>query len=41
MRPVKRSYVNKSASAGQFKRNIQRTKSANIPRTPMRGGWRL
>lgn len=41
MRPVKRSGVNKAASAAQFRGNTTRTKAANLPRTPMRGGWRL
>lgn len=41
MRPVKRSYANKRASAGQFKRNVSRVKSPNLNLTPMRGGWRL
>lgn len=41
MRPVKRSFVNKGKSAKQFKGNVARTKGANLPRVPMRGGWRL
>lgn len=40
MRPVKRYDVNKRSSAGHFKRNVSRTKGANII-APMRGGWRL
>lgn len=41
MRPTKRGFVNKGKSSGQFKKNVSRTKAANLPRTPMRGGWRL
>lgn len=41
MRPVSRKYVNKRSSAGKFKRNVSRTKGANVARAPMRGGWRL
>lgn len=41
MRPSKRSGVSKRVSAGEFKKNVGRTKSANLPRTVMRGGWRL
>lgn len=33
--------VNKSKSAHHFKNNIQRTKSPNLNRQVMRGGWRL
>lgn len=33
--------VHKGKSARKFKRNIQHTKSANINRSIMRGGWRL
>ena len=33
--------VNKNKSAGQFRRNIKRTKGANISPPPMRGGIRL
>lgn len=40
MRPVKRQYVHKGRSAGQFKRNVSRTKGANV-HAPMRGGWRM
>lgn len=36
-----RSRVNKSASAGKFRRNVKRTKSANMRGAPMRGGIRL
>ena len=41
MRPIKRSGVNKSASARQFRRQTQYTKGANINTAPMRGGIRL
>lgn len=41
MRPVKRSHVNKATSAHSFKKSVGRTKAANLPRTVMRGGWRL
>lgn len=37
----KRFGVNKSGSSHQFKRNISRTKSPNVNRQIMRGGWRL
>lgn len=38
---AKRFRVNKQHSASQFKRDVGRTKSANLPRQVMRGGWRL
>lgn len=38
---MRRSHVNKRSSAQQFKHNVSRTKSANLPRQVMRGGWRL
>lgn len=41
MRPVKRSGVSKASSAGNFRRNVSRTKSANVSPAPMRGGIRL
>lgn len=41
MRPVKRYPVNKGRSAGKFRRNVSRTKAANLQAVPMRGGWRL
>lgn len=37
---MKRSRVNKRASARSFRNKIGRTKAANII-APMRGGWRL
>lgn len=37
----KRFGVNKRRSAGNFKAQIQRTKSPNVNRQVMRGGWRL
>jgi len=36
-----RQHVNKSKSARQFRRNVQRTKAANLTPAPMRGGIRL
>lgn len=41
MRPVKRYGVNKRRSSNKFKRNVSRTKVANLGVNPMRGGWRL
>lgn len=38
---ARRHMVNKRKSAHHFKNNVQHTKSANINRTIMRGGWRL
>lgn len=38
---MRRQSVNKSRSAGQFRRNVGRTKAANISPPPMRGGIRL
>lgn len=40
MRPLKRQAVNKSASARKFRRNVARTKAANLPGLS-RGGIRL
>lgn len=37
----KRFGVSKGRSSAQFKSNISRTKSPNINRQIMRGGWRL
>lgn len=36
-----RSHVNKRTSARKFRKQVSRTKAANLPRTIMRGGWRL
>ena len=36
-----RSRVNKSHSAKNFHHKLNTTKAANLPRTVMRGGWRL
>lgn len=41
MRPSKRYSVGKRHSAKQFKRNVGRTKGANVSGAPMRGGIRL
>lgn len=38
---MRRFAVNKGSSAGKFRKNIQRTKAANVAQGPMRGGWRL
>jgi hypothetical protein len=38
---MKRYPVNKAKSAKQFHHQLNRTKAANVPRTIMRGGWRL
>lgn len=36
-----RKPVNKRASAGKFRRNVGRTKAANVAPPPARGGYRL
>nr|WAE43551.1 MAG: DNA binding protein [Microviridae sp.] len=36
-----RSHVNKRKSARSFRKNISRTKAANMAIQPTRGGWRL
>ena len=41
MRPVKRAPVNKGKSAQSFKRNVGKTKAANMSPALMRGGIRL
>jgi len=41
MKPSSRHGVNKRTSASKFKRNISRTKQANVAGPSMRGGWRL
>lgn len=38
---MRRKSVNKSVSAAKFRHSVGRTKAANLPRTVMRGGWRL
>lgn len=43
---MKRKAVDKAKSAKQFRRNVSKTKAANVPAAqrasaPMRGGWRL
>lgn len=38
---MKRMPVNKARSARQFKRNVAKTKFANVKAGPMRGGIRL
>ncbi|WNK12805.1 MAG: hypothetical protein [Microvirus sp.] len=37
---MRRHHVNKRKSAGKFRRNTQRTKSANLAPPPQRGGYR-
>lgn len=39
MMPLRRGGVNKRRSAGKFRRQMRRTKAANL--SPNRGGWRL
>lgn len=41
MKPLSRTPVSKSASASQFRRNVQTTKLINVTAGPMRGGIRL
>ena len=41
MKPLKRRPVSKVKSASNFKRNVGKTKAANVAPTPMRGGYRL
>lgn len=41
MRPSKGFGVKKGRSAGKFRRQIGRTKGANMAGPSMRGGWRL
>lgn len=41
MRPLHRGHANKRKSAGHFRKNIRRTKGANLRTSPMRGGIRL
>lgn len=38
---MRRKPVNKSRSAGQFRRNVSHTKAANVKQGPARGGIRL
>lgn len=40
MRPSRRFGVNKKRSARKFRRNVSRTKGANVP-GPQRGGYRF
>lgn len=41
MKPVSRSPVHKKSSAKKFSRHTRKTAGANLPHTPMRGGWRF
>lgn len=38
---MKRFAVNKSRAAAGFRKDMKHTKSINMARGPMRGGWRL
>lgn len=38
---MKRIPVNKSRSAGKFRGQVSSTKAVNMPRSVMRGGYRL
>lgn len=38
---MKRYHVNKNRAAKHFRNDVGRTKSVNMARAPMRGGWRL
>ena len=38
---MKRFHVNKGKSANKFRKHVSHTKAVNLPRVPMRGGWRL
>lgn len=41
MLPVKRYRVRKGKSVRSFKKNVKKTKAANLRAMPMRGGYRL
>lgn len=41
MRPLHRKHVSKGRSARTFRKHVSRTKAANMPVMPMRGGYRL
>jgi len=41
MKPSSRHGVSKKKSARSFRKGAARTLGANLPITPMRGGWRL
>lgn len=38
---MRRSHVNKRASARRFRKATTRTKAVNVAPNPQRGGWRL
>lgn len=38
---MRRAPVNKHKSARKFRKQVGRTKAANLRQGPMRGGWRL
>lgn len=41
MRPLHRKPVHKGKSARKFRKNVSKTKLANVAPRPMRGGYRL
>jgi hypothetical protein len=41
MRPVRRVAVRKKSSVRKFKKQMKRTKAANMNAIPMRGGYRF
>ena len=41
MTPIRRRGVSKSGSARHFRKNVARTRAANIMTGPMRGGIRM
>ena len=41
MKPLARKPVSKHKSAHKFRKNVSRTKAANMAINPMRGGWRM
>jgi len=41
MKTLHRKHVNKYKSAKRFRNHTKTTKSANMQKAPMRGGWRL
>lgn len=41
MKPLSRHSVHKGRQAKKFRKNVSRTKAANLSVNPMRGGWRM
>jgi len=41
MRNMRRNKVNKGKSSRRFKKNVSKTKAANLRGAPMRGGYRF